>query len=295
MRFLTVFTPTYNRRDLLPRLYDSLVAQTDHDFVWLVVDDGSTDDTEGYIRDLQSGETLFSIEYYRKENGGLHTGYNEAIKHLSSELCLCCDSDDWLPSYCVERVRTIWRDRGGEECAGIIGLDCRKDGSVIGSLLPEDDLIDMNELFITGRLVGDKKLVVRSELYKALPPMRTICGEKNFNPNYLNVQISEEHLWIATNECLCCVEYQPGGMTAGIYKQYVDSPNSFMEMRRLYMGLKRATFVFKCRHAVHYDAECLLARRSFDMFGSSSPSRALTALLSPAGFLLYLIIKAKVR
>lgn len=295
MPLITVFTPTYNRKKLLERLYESLTRQTDFDFIWMVIDDGSTDDTAEYIASLMKQESRFAIEYHYKENGGLHTGYNEAIKHLSTELCMCCDSDDWLPDDCIEKVKRIWGEGKRETCAGIIGLDFDKEDRIIGKLLPEGEETDLNELYIHGKLVGDKKLVVRSELYKALPPMVTQKGEKNFNPNYLNVEISESYTWITVNENLCYVEYQPEGMSSGIYQQYANSPNSFIELRKLYLRLKKATFSFKCRHMIHYDAECLLAGRGKEIFSPGSPMPLLSALLSPAGLLLFFYIRKKVR
>lgn len=295
MSLITVFTPTYNREKLLKRLYESLTRQTDYDFVWLVIDDGSTDKTAEYIAYLQEKEKRFKIEYHYKENGGLHTGYNEAIKYLSTELCMCCDSDDWLPDDCIEKIKSIWGNGQSKTCAGIIGLDFDKEDRVIGKTLPTGKEIDMNELYIHGELIGDKKLVVRSELYKALPPMVTQKGEKNFNPNYLNVEISENYTWIPINENLCYVEYQPEGMTNSIYKQYANSPNSFIELRKLYIGLKKATFSFKFRHIIHYDAECLLAGRGKEIFSLKSPMPIMSALLSPLGFLLYIYIRKKVQ
>ena len=295
MAFITVFTPTYNRKALLKRLYNSLTRQTDMDLIWLVIDDGSTDGTKEFILDLQKIESRFRIEYHYKENGGLHTAYNEAIKHLSTELCMCCDSDDWLPDNCIETVRKIWQKNKRKGIAGIIGLDYDKNDCIIGRKLPVSDSLDMNDLYIKGGLIGDKKLVVRSKLYQALPPMETQNGEKNFNPNYLNVVISEKYKWISVNKNLCYVEYQTEGMTNNLFKQYANSPNSFIKLRKLYISLKHATFLFKCKHIIHYDAECLLAKKWKDIFNSNSPDRLLSIALFPAGILLHRYITYKVK
>ena len=290
MQFLTIFTPTYNRENLLPRLYKSLCGQSNKDFIWLIIDDGSTDGTRRLIESYIHENPPFKIEYHYKENGGLHTGYNEAINHLDTELCVCCDSDDWFPSEAVELINKTWLEFGSDECAGIVGLDCYADGTIIGEALPTDRYFDLNKLYIDGKLIGDKKVVVRSELYKRLPRMESINGEKNFNPNYLNVQISEMYQWISLNENLCFVEYQPEGMTANIYKQYRNSPNSFIRLRILYIGLREATLLFKMRHVVHYDAECMLAGRFKDIFNTSSPDPILSVLLFPVGLLLYILV-----
>ena len=76
---LTIFTPSYNRAHTLPRLYESLKRQTSNDFSWMVIDDGSTDNTEDIVSDWKNQDNNFDIIYIKKENGGLHTGYNCAL------------------------------------------------------------------------------------------------------------------------------------------------------------------------------------------------------------------------
>ena len=293
MQQITVFTPTYNRRDLLERVYESLTSQTDKDFIWMVIDDGSSDTTSEYIKSLIC-VSPFKIEYYYKENGGLHTGYNCAISNLKTELCMCCDSDDWLPFDCIEKVKNKWNNRAITDVAGIVGLDFDRDGKTIGLRLPEQETINLNKLYIHGKLIGDKKLVVRSELYKNLRPIETINGEKNFNPNYYNVIISENYDWLAMNENLCFVEYQESGMANNIYYQYLNSPNSFIEIRKLYLNLSEANLKFKFKHSIHLVSSCILAGKASKAL-SYSPCKFITALAIPFGWLLSKYIKYKTR
>ncbi len=293
METITIFTPTYNRKALLKRVYESLLKQTCKDFMWMVIDDGSNDGTREYMKGLVQSNKLFRIEYYYKTNGGLHTGYNCAIEHLETELCLCCDSDDWLPDNCIELVTATWKCYKTDECAGIIGLDYFADGTVVGKPLPNDRYFNLNKLYIKGKLVGDKKMIVRTALYKEQPPMKTINGEKNFNPNFYNVVISERYNWIALNENLCYVEYQESGMANNIYRQYANSPNSFIELRKLYLSLHDATLAFKVRHIIHYQAECILAKRTREMLLGGKNIKLLSVLLVPMGFALFCYIKQK--
>lgn len=85
---LTVFTPTFNRRELLTRCYESMCRQTNKDFVWMIVDDGSTDDTKKFADEWKKNSDL-EIRYIYKDNGGLHTAYNVAIENIDTELCVC--------------------------------------------------------------------------------------------------------------------------------------------------------------------------------------------------------------
>ena len=108
MKTLTVFTPTYNRAHTLPRLYQSLCAQTSDDFEWLVIDDGSTDGTRDLVAQWKEDDVI-PIHYIYKENGGLYTGYNVAYLTIETELNVCIDSDDAMPADAVEKIVMIWK------------------------------------------------------------------------------------------------------------------------------------------------------------------------------------------
>ena len=288
MQALTIFTPTYNRASLLERCYRSLQRQTNKDFVWFVIDDGSFDNTNEVVDNWIKTENRFHICYYRKENGGLHTAYNLAIEHLETELAVCIDSDDYLPDNAVELILDFWRKNGSSQYAGITALDFDvKSDKNIGGYYPENqksiNLIDV----LVGRypsVYGDKKHVVRTELYKQVAPMGAFEGEKNFNPHYLHLKISENYDFLIMNENICYVDYQETGMTNSMYWQYYNSPNSFAEIRLLYLSFPDLPLRFKLRSCIHYDSSCVLAKRKGFVLNCPCPVTA--ALCLPAGFLL---------
>ena len=144
---LTVFTPTFNRRELLTRCYESMCRQTNKDFVWMIVDDGSTDDTKKFADEWKKNSDL-EIRYIYKDNGGLHTAYNVAIENIDTELCVCIDSDDFMPDNAVELILNFWDKYGSDEYAGIVGLDFNLDGKVIGDPLPNQKTVNLIDLFI---------------------------------------------------------------------------------------------------------------------------------------------------
>ncbi len=292
---LTVFTPAYNREELLKRLYESLKRQTDQRFIWMVIDDGSTDHTCEEIEAWKEENNVFRIEYYYKENGGLHTAYNEAIAHIETPLCVCIDSDDWMPDDAVEKILKFWEENGSEEVAGIVGLDCYQDGQVIGDLLPDQKTVNLIDL-LTGKagiINGDRTNVVRTELYKKFAPMKVFPGEKNFNPHYMHLQISKEYDFLVLNECLRFVEYQPQGMSNSMLKQYRNSPNSFSEIRKLYLSFPDTSFKFRAKHSVHLASSCILAGKAGDGI-RENPNKALAIAVFPFGWLLSLYIRMKV-
>lgn len=291
---ITVFTPAYNRADLLPRCYDSMKRQTSKDFIWMIIDDGSTDGTKELVSSWINEQNEFKISYYYKPNGGLHTAYNEAISHIETELCVCIDSDDFMPDDAIEKILTFWNTNGSDEYAGIVGLDFTLDGNVIGDKLPEQKSVNLIDLLIGKYPIvnGDRTNVVRTQLYKKFAPMKVFDGEKNFNPHYMHLQISKEYDFLVLNENLRFVEYQAGGMTASMLKQYRNSPNSFAEIRKLYLSFDNTSFKFKFKHSVHLVSSLLLSKKLKELF-SFSTHKMISLLAVPFGFALMLYIKSK--
>ena len=284
---ITIFTPTYNRAHLLQNCYHSLLSQSSNQFRWLIIDDGSTDQTKEIVNKWIN-DKLIDIQYVYKENGGLHTGYNEAIKHLDTELAMCIDSDDCVAEDAIAKILNLWDISKSNDCAGLIGLDYTVDGTIIGGKLPDIKFINPIEL-LWQKQTGDRKYVVRSDLYKEVAPMPTFKNEKNFNPHYMILKISKKYKFLVINEPLCVVDYQVDGMSANIFKQYIDSPNSFAELRRLIMGLPRVSFIYLCKTTIHYISSSIFAKDK--KFISKSPKKILTILLLPLGVALNLYIR----
>lgn len=296
MKQITVFTPTYNRADLLSRCYESMCRQTNQNFIWMVIDDGSTDNTLELLEQWKYGIHDFEMQYYHKENGGLHTAYNEAIAHIDTELCVCIDSDDFMPDNAVKIILEYWEEYGSDKYAGIIGLDFDLQGRVIGDPLPNQKSINLIDLLVGKYPInnGDRTNVVRTELYKKYAPMKVFKGEKNFNPHYMHLQISQAYDFLVLNENLRFVEYQSSGMSASMLRQYKSSPNSFVETRKLYLSFPATSFKFRFRHSVHLVSSCLLAGRFLDAI-KESPCRSITILAIPFGYLLSLYITIRTR
>ena len=292
-KILTVFTPTYNRAHTLTRLYKSLCSQSCQNFGWLVVDDGSTDSTEELVAGF-AAEGRIPIRYIYQENGGLHTGYNTAYANIETELCVCIDSDDFLPDNAVELIVDKWHRDGSDRYAGVIGLDFYADSKLpIGGMFPagltECYLLD---LYIKKIHRGDSKQVMRTELMKRVAPQTGFRGEKNFNPIYMLLEVCDDYPLLVLNENLCFVDYQPSdSMSANIYCQYADSPLSFAKLRLLEMGLKRNDLKNRYRSAVHYISSCLLAHSYKALIHPRYKMLTLSALLPGVVWYLYILSK----
>ena len=132
MKTLTVFTPSYNRAYTLHKCYESLLRQTSKDFTWLIVDDGSSDNTKELV-DSWINENKIEINYIYQENQGMHGAHNTAYKNIKTELNVCIDSDDYMPNDAVEKIKETWEKiKDNEKISGIAGLDAYKNGDIIG-------------------------------------------------------------------------------------------------------------------------------------------------------------------
>ena len=292
---LTVFTPAYNRADLLPRCFESMKRQTNQNFIWMIIDDGSTDDTKNLAAGWMQEPLEFELQYFHKENGGLHTAYNEAIAHVETELCVCIDSDDFMPDDAVEKILRFWETHGSNEVAGIVGLDYDLEGNCLGDPLPDQKCVNLIDLLAGKYPIRnlDRTNVVRTELYKKYAPMPSFQGEKNFNPHYMHLQISREYDFLVLNENLRFVEYQPGGMSNNTLRQFRNSPNSFAETRKLYLSFPNTGWKFRLRHSIHYVSSCIFAKKKH--FLKESPAKGLTLAALLPGIALNLYIHFKTR
>lgn len=298
---LTVFTPTYNRAHTLSRTYESLKRQSCHDFEWLVIDDGSTDNTRQLISTYEKEQQVlkqFLIRYIYKENGGLYTGYNTAYANITNELSICIDSDDYMPDDAIELIIEKWksyRKQAHCDACGILALDFDvTTGNPIGGYFPEHlSTVYLSELRQKNYHSGDMKMVLRTDLMKAVAPMIGFEGEKNFNPIYMIMQVCDKYPLLVLNKNLCWVEYQTTGesMSRAIFRQYINSPRSFAKMRLMEMTLKRATMTDKFRSCVHYVSSCMISKDREWL--KKSPLKFFTILASPFGFLLSVYIRYK--
>lgn len=140
---ITVLTPAYNRAYILNNLYKSLCLQNDMDFEWVIVDDGSSDNTESIVKDWIRENTLFTIRYFKQENGGKHRALNKGISLSLGDYIFIVDSDDYLTSDAISFINAHISEIDDDKYAGIAGLRgwIGKDGT-IGNLPENDKYID---------------------------------------------------------------------------------------------------------------------------------------------------------
>lgn len=291
MKSLTVFTPSYNRAYLLPQLYNSLCRQSNHDFVWLIVDDGSIDETRTLVSIWQK-ENKIQIEYVFQENQGMHGAHNMAYENIKTEFNVCIDSDDFITDNAVDIILRECENLD-EKYAGILGLDANKNGEIIGTGIPENlSAVKLNELYSLHHVKGDKKIVYRTEIVKRYPKYPLYENERFVPLDYLYLLIDQDYYLKPVNKILCIVEYQPDGSSINILKQYRNHPNGFAFSRVSRIQYAK-TFQERFKNAIHLVSSSFFAKDVSWLFKSDKPFLVLTAV--PFGILLNLYIRYKTK
>lgn len=290
MTQLTVFTPTYNRAFCLEQCYSSLIRQTSQQFVWLIIDDGSTDTTTELVQSWID-ENKIQIKYHWQENQGMHGAHNTAYELIETELNVCIDSDDYMTDDAVENVLGFWNKHGSDQVAGMVGLNSDFNGQIIGTPLPVKlKSSTLYDLYYKHGVVGDKKLVYRSELTKKYPyPL--FLNEKYVGLAYKYYQLDTSYNVLLMNDVLCRVEYLADGSSNNMLYQYVRNPKGFSFYRQELMKLPFVSHSFRFRQAIHYVSSSLMTRNR--AFIKETTHRTLTTLAVPLGFMLYIYIKMK--
>ena len=288
MVLLTVFTPTYNRAHTLPEAYCSLKAQTSKNFLWLIVDDGSTDRTAALVSAWMQAEKAFSIRYLYRPNSGMHAAHNTAYAHIETELNLCLDSDDRLAKDAVEQIEKRWAQIKSKNYAGLIGLDDDGNGKLIGTGFPPGLTETTLSGYYAGGGKGDKKLVYRTDIIRKYPPYPEFPNEKYVALAAKYRLIDRDYKLAVLSRVLCHVTYLEDGSSHTMWKQYAKNPRGFLYWRQLCLTYPAAA-TRTVLDSIHYDAACFLAKEPALML--RSPKKVLTMLCTPLGAGLSVLIR----
>ena len=233
---ISIITPTYNRAHLLHRCYASLLGQAEKDFEWIIVDDGSKDDTEAVVKQFTSDD--FPVTYIKKENGGKHTALNAAHSYIRGQYLLILDSDDYLTEDAVSQVRQAWSRYENNPEVGIVTL--LKGKSVDMPCCTVDHFetpVDIMRYRRTCFYGSDCCEVIRKELFLKYP--FPVFGEERFlSECALWNQISFTHKCVYVNHVIYLFEYLAGGLTKSGRHLRISNPYGGMFISSLRMNKK---------------------------------------------------------
>ena len=230
MKRLTIFTPTYNRAYILPKLYDSLCEQTCQDFEWLIVDDGSTDNTRELIEKWLHEERV-NIRYFFQDNSGKMMAHNKAVRESKAELFMCIDSDDQLCSdKALEDTLSFWQKQmsmvdSPMSICGLIGY--KKIGDKKQNFPQGMQVSHLSELFENG-FCGETTLLFR-RIILAKFPFPYFEGEKFVTDVYIYDQIDRTYKFLLFPYYIQNCEYQMRGYSNNYMKLLFDNPKGFRE------------------------------------------------------------------
>lgn len=220
---VSVFTPTYNRAYRLGALYHSLCTQTCRSFEWILVDDGSTDNTADLVSSWH--DSVFPIIYIKQTNGGKHRAINRGVKEAKGDLFFIVDSDDVLPSNSIERILLNYGKISGDKSfCGVCGLKALYNGEMVHKGASYDVLncssIDFRYKY---KMKGDMAEVIRTEVMKEYP-FPEFDGEKFCSEAVLFNRIAQNYKFRYFFEIVYLCEYLDDGLTASIVKVRMSSP-----------------------------------------------------------------------
>jgi len=289
MSDITIFTPTYNRAYILDMLYKSLLKQTNKNFVWLIVDDGSSDDTKKSVKKWIE-ENLIKIEYIFQENSGKSQAHNLGVEMTKTKLFVCVDSDDYLTQDAVEKILDTWNNIN-KDYIGIIAFKGRKDGTSVTKV--KDNYIDsmtMRRGFRKYGLKGDTMLVFKTSIIKKYK-FPKFEGEKFVPESYLYDQLDNEGKMFLLREILYICEYLDDGYTNNMAKIIVRNKEGYIAYIKQRIKLDE-DLKYKFLDTIRYIGICM--KTGYPNFIKKSIHPILTLLTLPFGYIFYLYRYKKV-
>ena len=288
---ISIVTPVYNRADLLYKCYQSLVNQTNYDFEWIIIDDGSTDNSLEVARSFKAD---FPIKVITKKNGGKHTALNASHPFIVGKYVLILDSDDYLVPTAVATVINDWpKYEEQDEVAMVVFLRGSDEDHPLCMAYPCDegkqvDIIRYNRKTI---ISSDACEVIRTELFKKYP-FPVFEGEKFIAEGALWSRVGFTHKCVYINKVIYICKYLEGGLTKSGKPMRIHNPNGGMYTSNL--GMNKKNFLkSRIKNGLLYNCYSFFAKKTFKEAFRQSNSKLLMCFCRPFGFALYLLWKKK--
>lgn len=291
--FFTIFTSTYNRAYTLTRLYESLCAQTEKSFEWLIIDDGSTDNTKELIKNFISEKKIL-IRYFKQNNSGKHIAHNRALKEAKGEFFIILDSDDYLTDNALE-ILLRYKEKISEQntIVGIIALCADQNNELVGSKFPVDK-IEMNylDIYYKHNIRGDKCIVHLTDIYKQFE-FPCFPEEKFMSEGLIHGRLALKYNLLCLNEILKRIEYRADGLTNSAWKIGIQNPQGlYLWNKELSYFLKQPSFILTLKIYARIIRFALWSGISFQDQLKEMNSKVYYLVAFPIGLALFMRDKA---
>ena len=287
---ITVFTPTYNRAHTLNQLYQSLLQQNCYDFEWLVINDGSTDDTETLFNKWLEKENPFSIRYYAVKNGGKQRAINQALQLAKGEYFFIVDSDDSLLPHAITFIKNAFKSLPKDD--SFIGISGIK-GGLDGKPLHRTPSIDSAIGYVDANNLERMQYGLQADMAEAFFTEKiqkytfSVWEGENFTPEAVvwNQMALDGYKLRWFNQVIYLCEYQEDGLTRSSWKLLKNNP---MGYALLFNILLKSTKGIKERInlTLQFISCCCIAKEY--SYIKECHSKVLSLLLFPLGWLLSL-------
>lgn len=282
--FLTIVTPAYNRARLLTRCFSSLCAQTECDFEWLIIDDGSTDDTETVVKSFQTEQ--FPIQYIKKDNGGKHTALNASHGHIHGKYVLILDSDDTLTEDAVSAAKLAWKDWETNREVGIVillkGSNKEQPNCIVSDWNVPVDIMRYKRICLRS---NDCCEIIRTDVFEKYP-FPVFEGERFLAEGALWGRVSQDCQCVYINKVIYLCEYLEDGLTKSGRAMRIRNPQGGMFHANVYMA-KKNFLKKRIKNGLLYTCYGFFAKRSFKQMAEGCCDRLLMWMCIPFGWLLY--------
>jgi glycosyltransferase involved in cell wall biosynthesis len=284
---ITVITPTFNRSHTLKNVFESLVDQSNLNFKWLIIDDGSTDNTKEKISSFS--KSLFSIQYVYKENGGKASALNTAFALIDTEYFVVLDSDDIFSKNAIHyALIELDKYKSDDDIIGIVNLRHNKSNTVLGGKEIPKSIGKIRRVDLEDKLGINSEIIVfyKSSILSSGLRFPSFVGEKFISPSFLEFEATKNKYFKVVHQVFCYCEYLEDGLTKN--KKSVIKKNP-----RGYTLVKKQSFTYSSnfrqilKHGLMYIVGSILSKNK--RYITESPRKILSVILTPIGYIVYLI------
>lgn len=286
--FLTILTPTFNRATYLTHLYKSILEADDNDKVlWLIIDDGSNDETKLVVKKFKE-ENKIEVKYVYKENGGKHTAINIGLQYISTPLVMIVDSDDIITKNAVTFIEKIHQKyKTNSSISGYTFLRCTSNGKIIAPIEEDEFIANYITYRIKGNRPGDMAEVFRTNVLKQYP--FTVFDNENFlseDTNWIKIALKYDEVFVKIPIYIC--DYLDGGLTSTDKKAKFFSPKGSMLRGKMLM-IKKCGLKNNLKGAIIYDCykRLVIDQNDNRINLTSFYEYLLCSLMRPLGFFFY--------